>query len=236
MTWLKLTKEALCLMEDSECIDKVETRSESGTSYLSMPLNWFRDLDAPKRMIVSLDGKTPSVAGEVITPTWASFYAGLELSGSQIPRKGLKNSTLKDALDIADEEPLGEVVNFEGLDFVRGKVSWFGGEKDDSVSLDETGALTGEILRSLQADDYYCSMRWSYSPNGKSFWENRRLLVINPTNQKAVIVRAIDWGPNTSTNRILGLSPRALKDLDVETDYDLLCSFAKPDSQPVGPI
>lgn len=236
MTWLKLTKEALCLMEDFECIDEVVTRSESGTSYLSMPLNWFQNLDAPKKMIVSLEGTTPSPPGSSVTPKWTTFYAGLDLSGSHIPQKGLKNSTLKEALRLADEEPLGEVVKFEGLDFVRGKVSWFGGKKDDSVSLDEMGALTGEILRSLQSNDYYCSMRWSYSPNGKSFWANRRLLVINPINQKAIIARAIDWGPNTSTDRILGLSPQALKDLDVETDYDLLCSFAKPDSHPVGLI
>ena len=146
MTWLKLTKEALCLMEDSECIDKVVTRSEPGTFYLRVPLNWFRNLDAPNKMIVSLDGETPSIAGDGSTPKWASFYAGLDLSGSQIPRKGLKNSTLKDALDVADEEPAGEVVKFEELDFVRGKVSWFGGEKDDFVSVDETGALTGETL------------------------------------------------------------------------------------------
>jgi len=235
MTWLKLTKEALCLMKDSECIDKVVTRSESSTLYLSVPLNWFRDSGAPEKMIVSLDGATPSLAGDSVTPKWATFYAGLDLNGSQIPRKGLKNLTLKKALDV-DEEPLGEVVKFEGSDFVRGKVSWFGGEEDDFVSVDETGALTGETLRSLKADDYYCSMRWSYSPNSKSFWADRRLLVINPMNQKAVIVRAIDWGPNTSTNRILDLSPQALKALDVETDDDLLCSFAKPDGHPVGLI
>jgi hypothetical protein len=236
MTWLKLTKEALCLMEGSDCIDKVATRKESGTVNLSVPLNWFRNLAAPEEMIVSLGGDTPSPVVSIATPKWASFYAGLDdPSGSQIPRKGLGNPTLKTTLGV-DEEPLGEVVKFEGLDFVRGKVSWFGGKKDDFVDVKKTGALTGEELRSLPENDYYCSMRWSFSPSGENFWVDRRLLVINPMNQKAVIVRAIDWGPNTSTKRILDLSPQALKDLGVETDDDLLCSFAKPDGHPVGLI
>lgn len=122
------------------------------------------------------------------------------------------------------------------MDFVKGQVSWFGGKNDDGVTETETGSLTGEVLRQLHDLDYYCAMRWSFSPNGKSFWSNQRLLVVNPVNQKAVIVRAIDWGPNTSTKRVIDLSFKALQDLDADTDDDLLVSFATPNSQPVGPV
>lgn len=53
--------------------------------------------------------------------------------------------------------------------------------------------------------------RWS------GVWVNRHLLVINPINTRAVIVRAIDWGQNISTGRVLNLSPKTLTDLDATT-------------------
>lgn len=197
----------------------------------------FKALDSSGNVLQTIQFNLtlqPSKLGaQPILAPWRSFYAGLNLSGSQIPYQGLNNSKLKDTLGML-QEPLGEIVQFAGVDFVKGKVSSFGGSSAEGVSPTETASLTGEILRELSEEDFYCAMRWSFEPNGVSFWKNRRLLVINPLNQKAIIVRAIDWGPNTSTGRILDLSPKALKTLEVETDDEVICAFAKPADVSVG--
>jgi hypothetical protein len=166
---------------------------------------------------------------------WRSYYAGLNIEGARIPSEGSKNPTLEETLGVL-EEPYGEIVSYSGFQFVKGRISSFGGPDDSGVSSDETGALTGELLRSLSEDDYYCAMRWCYEPHGVSFWANRRLLVINPINQQAVVVRAIDWGPNTSTGRIIDLSPKCLTALALNTDDDVICAFAKPANRAVGKL
>jgi hypothetical protein len=179
--------------------------------------------------------------GGIATPTsWSSFYLGLELDGFSIPRQGLTNRTLLRTLGI-EIEPLGEVIRHADREFVKGKISWFGGSRDRTMAPDETVALTGEVGRGLSGEDYYIAMRWDYRGR-KSFWVNRHLLVVNPAdnpaNDKAVIVRAIDWGPNTSTGRVLDLSKKTLDYLGVETDDELICAFSNSRSniRKVGPI
>ncbi len=182
---------------------------------------------------------TVELVGSPITPElaaldpWRGSYAGLELNGSSIPRQGLDNLTLKNSLGILTE-PLGDVVQFSGFDFIKGKISSFGGSGDTGISETETGALTGEVLRDLDGNDFYCAMRWAFKPNDKAFWANRRILVINPIKRKAIIVRAVDWGPNTSTGRTIDLSPKAMAALSVGTDEEVICAFAKPTDAKVG--
>ncbi len=175
-------------------------------------------------------------------------YAGLTLSGSEIPRAGLANSTLRATLGLSTE-PYGTLATYEGANWVRGSVSWFGGPRDTGVTSTETGALTGERLRSLNdplapsastlasrpEDYYYVAMRWAYAPNGTRWWRDARLVVVNPTTGVAVVVRPVDWGPNTSTRRILDLSPQALTDLGLSTDGEALVAFA-PAGTPLGRV
>jgi hypothetical protein len=175
-------------------------------------------------------------------------YAGLTLSGSEVPRAGLANATLRSALGLATE-PYGTLSTFEGASYVRGRVSWFGGPRDTGVTSTETGAITGEHLRSLNdpvdpsastlssrpADYYYVAMRWAYAPNGTRWWRDARLVIVNPASGRAVVVRPVDWGPNTSTRRILDLSPQALTDLGLSTDGEALVAFA-PAGTPLGPV
>jgi rare lipoprotein A (peptidoglycan hydrolase) len=77
------------------------------------------------------------------------------------------------------------------------------------------------------------AMRWNYSPNGRTWWASAHLVVMNPTTGVSVVVRPVDWGPNTSTGRIIDLSPQALADLGVDTDATLLVAFAHPET-PLG--
>jgi hypothetical protein len=186
---------------------------------------------------------TPAGSGDL-----AGAYAGLDLDGVPVPRAGLANSTLRRALGVR-VEPYGQVVDHDGMSFVSGRSSWFGGPRDSSIGSSETGSVTGERLRSLNSpvspsagdlasrpeDFYYLAMRWDYGPAGIEYWRSARLLVVNPSTGAAVVVRPVDWGPNTSTRRIVDLSPQSMVDLDITTDDTVLVSFAHP-TTPLGPI
>ncbi|RMG94864.1 MAG: hypothetical protein D6705_15060 [Deltaproteobacteria bacterium] len=175
-------------------------------------------------------------------------HAGLSQDGMEIPRAGLANPTLESALGIA-VEPYGDVIVDDGKSWVAGRSSWFGGPNDNGVGPTETGAITGEILRQLNdpvnpskadldarpEDFYYVAMRWNYGPNGKSWWKDARIVVRNPATGTQVVVRPVDWGPHTSTQRIVDLSPQAMTDLGASTDDVLHVAFAAPGT-PLGVV
>lgn len=207
------------------------------------------------RAVASNRGATPAPSTPApTTPSapaggWQAIHRGLTLDGAQIPRAGLRNDTLRRALGVA-VEPYGETVTYGGRSFVRGKVSWFGGRNDTGVTATETGAITGEVLRSLDGgaagpsaadrarrpeNYYYCAMRFDYSPQGRTWWKNARLLVVSPSTGKAVVVRCVDWGPHTRTGRVIDLSPQVMRDLGLRTDDVALVSFAAPGT-PLGPV
>ncbi len=181
-------------------------------------------------------------------PGGSNPYLGLDESGQHIPRAGLSNNTLRGALGVS-VEPYGSVVSADGHDWVDGKLSWFGGPNDTGVSSTETGSVSGEVLRSLNnplhpsasylashLDSYYfCAMRWDYSPNGVTWWRSARIEVVNPRTGARIVVRPVDWGPNTSTRRIIDLSPQSLVDLGVTTDDTVNVAFAAPGT-PLGPV
>lgn len=177
---------------------------------------------------------------EPTEPVVDDVYDGLDRGTAQIPRAGLVNDTLRGALGVSTE-PHGSLFQDEGRDWVRGRVSHFGGPNDTGVSSTETGAVSGERLRSLNnpvnasaatiasrpADFYFIAMRWDYTPHGRSFWQNARVVVKNPANGRKVVLRVVDWGPNTNTRRVLDISPQAIKDLGATTDDNLLVAFAR---------
>ncbi len=179
---------------------------------------------------------------------WQTVHAGLTQQGSQIPRAGLANGTLQAALGVA-VEPLGRVASLDGRPFVAGKCSWFGGPRDFVVGSTETGAITGERLRSLNTpldptaadlasrpeDFYYVAMRWDYRPNGRTFWRTVRILVVNPRTGKAVVVRPVDWGPHIKAGRTVDLSPQAIRALGLSTDQEAYVAFAAPGTA-LGPV
>ncbi len=182
--------------------------------------------------------------------SWQEAYGGIEHEtiGAKIPRSGLANATLRRALGVA-VEPHGSVRIAGGAPFVAGTISHFGGPSDRGVSATETGALTGEILRHLNPKTspsaaeinarrqlyYFAAMRFDYSTGGRAFWKGAKLLVVNPRTGSAVVVRNVDWGPNTRTRRIVDVSPQTMKDLGVTTDDVVYVSFANPRSR-LGPV
>ena len=113
------------------------------------------------------------------------------------------------------------------LPAAKGKVGIFGGPKDRGFKPDDKLALpTGpyfayELVRNLNPKSFYCSMRWDYhlqhmSPEeGKRWWANKKLLITNPANGNAVVVRAVDYGPHENTGLDIGISPGAAEALGV---------------------
>jgi hypothetical protein len=129
----------------------------------------------------------------------------------------------------------------------RGKVAVFGGPKDRSIKPDDKVALpigrhfTCERVRSLDARSFYCSMRWNYRINhmtpeeGKRWWANKKLLVINSANGKRAVVRAVDYGPHEKTGLDIGLSPGAAEALEAAVGDEVEIFFAEQKSS-LGPV
>ena len=133
------------------------------------------------------------------------------------------------------------------LPATHGKVGIFGGPKDRGVKPDDKLALpTGrhfvyERVRTLKPETFYCAMRWDYhllhkSPEeGKRWWANKKLLVTNSKSGKAVVVRAVDYGPHENTGLDIGISPGAAEALDVEVGDEVDIAFADQKA-PQGPV
>jgi len=127
-----------------------------------------------------------------------------------------------------------------------GKVAVFGGPKDRSVKPDDKlGLPTGrhyqyEQFRILNPKSYYCAMRWEYrqkhmsAEEGKRWWANKKILVINPANNKAVVVRAVDYGPHETTGLTIGISPGAAEAIGIEPGQEVTVAFADEKAQ-LGP-
>ncbi|MEB3357424.1 MAG: hypothetical protein VKK04_11920 [Synechococcales bacterium] len=228
MSWLRLSAEALYLMSGPTVRDQTDVKKIDADTYvLDVPITWLRANDAPRQMVVTF-GSFTSGSG---TDPWRDRYGGIEENGSTIPYNAITNPVG------AGQETLGTLMQFEGLEFVRGKVSWFGGSGDTGQAADATTALTCERIRDLNApDDYFCGMRWGFEPNGRQFWINKRILIVNPANRKAVVARAVDWGPPSRTGRILNVSRNTLTALEAVTDNDLLVALAKSDNPSLGPL
>ena len=133
------------------------------------------------------------------------------------------------------------------LPATHGKVGVFGGPKDRGVKPDDKLALpTGrhfvyERVRTLKPESFYCAMRWDYhllhkSPEeGKRWWANRKILVTNSKTGKAVVVRAVDYGPHENTGLDIGISPGAAEALGVEVGDEVDIAFADQKA-PQGPV
>lgn len=104
-------------------------------------------------------------------------------------------------------------------------------------------------------DEWYVIMRWPYrqsdlprdNPDSKHlspenttaamrWWKNRKILVVNPQNNRGVVLRAVDWGPDPSSQYDVLMSGRALRNvLQAEPGTSMEIRFADEHS-PLGPL
>ena len=134
------------------------------------------------------------------------------------------------------------------MNFV-GKMSTFGGPKDNGVAADEGLALvnsasdfeklkdyflkeqpagTSGSARRLDADTNYIACRWVYAQTPKSYLLDTLVKVINPDNGKSALAKAVDWGPNQHTGRVADLSPGLAKTLGLKTDDECQVEITLP--------
>lgn len=134
-----------------------------------------------------------------------------------------------------------------------GRISWFGGQGGGAYN---SFALTGEpggnpgpatgVWRGRNpGDEFFCAMRWPYvtenrrpiaginSSDAQRWWANKKILVVNPRNNRAVVVRAADWGPNIKTGRVIDVSKYAFDALGAKTDDNVEIAFADQNA-PLG--
>jgi N-acetylmuramoyl-L-alanine amidase len=123
---------------------------------------------------------------------------------------------------------------------IVGKISTFGGPDDMGVAENEDLALYWEdsqvamhpelflseqppgttgLARRLDPRAPYIACRWSYAGYTKD--ELRDALFVIVTNEKAVLCRAVDWGPHETTGRIVDVSPAIADKLDLATDDEV---------------
>lgn len=128
------------------------------------------------------------------------------------------------------------------LPSAHGKIGVFGGPKDRGIKAEDKLALpTGphgvyERVRSLNPKSFYCAMRWNYhvqhlTPEEvKRWWANKKLLITNAKNGKAVVARAVDYGPHENTGLDIALSPGAAEALGVEIGDEVDIALTDPKS------
>lgn len=83
---------------------------------------------------------------------------------------------------------------------------------------------------------YYIAMRWDYNALQKH-WNlknkdevkkkiaNSKFRIINPKNNKELVVKAGDWGPAAHTKRLVDLDPKIMNVLECNTDDEVKVVF-----------
>ena len=179
--------------------------------------------------------------------------AGRSLGAKKKPAKtdskaaGGGSSTEGKTFKAESSAPVGaSALDGVSLPATQGRVGLLGGPKDRGIKPDDKLALpTGrhfvfERIKSLNPKSFYCAMRWDYhlehkSPEeGKRWWANKKLLVTNPKNGHAVVVRAVDYGPHENTGLDISISPGAAQALEIEIGDEVGIAFADQKA-PLGP-
>lgn len=116
-----------------------------------------------------------------------------------------------------------------------GKCSSFGGLCDSGMKHNEDLSLywtqeqcqqrpdlfynTLGTSKYLRDDAFYIAVRFDVEM--KEELRNSKWKVTNPKNKKFCFCTLTDWGPNANTGRVVDISPKALMELDLDTDDEI---------------
>jgi hypothetical protein len=194
------------------------------SSYLILnqinPKIFTNDLSLDANLVDSAKSLTTGSSGNNSGSTTGGNIGG-------IPYGGAYNATQASVLGGNGIENLAQLkTDSNGIQYVGGKMSTFGGSNDTGVSAIETGAISGENLRSLNPNSYYIAGRWDYSKTSKADLKNKTVTVYNPTTGRSVSgVKIVDWGPNTNTGRTWDTSPGVANSVGASTDSEVWVKF-----------
>lgn len=198
----------------------------------TIPSNWF-DKVGKLADTLAAESQAAQMAAEIGSQSYINGTNPMEINGAGPTTGGIQNDA-----DI----PLGPTTiqgigpGTGALPATVGKCSSFGGPHGGAYG---NFALTGEP-GTHPANPWYCAMRWPYVnsnavPGAKTWWRNRKILVVNPKNNRAVCVRAADWGPADWTGRVIDLGPGAISAIGAVTDDTVHIGFANA-ATPLGPV
>lgn len=130
-----------------------------------------------------------------------------------------------------------------------GTVGKFGGSNGKSGKM----SLTGEPIklndsqRQQHGGQYYVQGRWPYRTargavregvdisKAEGWWKNRRILLVNPSTNKGVVVRAAHWGPHEGQGQDYNVSQAALDALGAKPGATIHVAFAT-ETMSLGPV
>lgn len=172
------------------------------------------------------------LADIAVTNYYSSLGSGATTNGSSVANGGMTQVP-------------GATASWQQLPSSSGKISYFGLGADAPHGM----ALTGEKPHAPGTNPWFCAMRWPYAmmrhdnvvmiggvpvAQAKSWWKNRKILVTHPGTNRAVVVRAADWGPGI-TSRAIDVSKAAYDALGAKTDDTVMIAFA-PENAALGPV
>ena len=128
---------------------------------------------------------------------------------------------------------------------LTGKCSYFGGPKDEGVASDEGLAFiykvedrpelflpyqpegTTGLARRLNPYIDYCACRWDYMVTPTELLLTKRGLIRSEDGRETLAFPA-DWGPHSSTGRVVDCSPGVMEELGLKTDDVVEVIFPAP--------
>lgn len=142
-----------------------------------------------------------------------------------------------------------DIARFVTFPASSGRVSHFGGPRDQGVSATETMSVVANAGRGRELcrkpnDWHYIAMRWGYvtetlksngAPVKRVCQELLRQRVLVVFQSRGYVCQPRDWGPGIRTRRQADISPVAMQSLGAKTDATVRL-FWVPPSTPLGPV
>jgi hypothetical protein len=196
----------------------------------AVPDQWFKDVSE-----IASETISEAVQAQMVAEVGGMGYLHGTSSGSGVATQGLRQLP-------GDGPGTGTIPN------EIASIGVFGGSNSHPGVM----SLTGEPLqisdseREAWGGKYYVQGRWPYRRSdgtleegvnlsrAEAWWKNRKMLLVNPRTNKAVVVRAAHWGPAKGSATSMNVSRAAWDALGAKPGHTVHVAFA-PESMKLGP-
>lgn len=196
-------------------------------------------------------GQIPNNWMEKMQPLYEKLAEQLNMDPNYIGGSGVVNGSNLAAEGLMNLDSVGPATGT--LPAHRGSVGVLFTSDSFSLTFPERGGPGSIGSFTGPTDPWYLQMRWPYYKDteerdtpqsrylsqaeisaAKRWWKNRRILVVNPNNNKGVVLRAVEWGPSKS-DLSASLSTEAMSALGLKGGQVAEFRFAQ-DGAPLGPF